>query len=324
MTMNLKKVFCCVSFLLILSISYGQYDPKFTQIMYSGLVHNPAFAGYLQGFNGRIFYRNQFTGLHSPSGTLKSPYTASLYVDDYINKINSGVGIQVDFETFGPSYTNSLVLNYSYSIKLNRRGDFLNLGLSAGFFQYGMLGRSFSDDDIIFAQSVGIKVLDQNVWRPNFRVGALYHSHFHFVALSLTDLFNDLSSTSRIPVMHLSGGYLFDISSKFKIRTMVHYREDFNKNPSLIDLNAMTIFINRIWVGGIYRMGFSRKASVAVFNSVASGVMFRVDITSNINLGYAYEIPLNNLGYNTHYGSHEVTLGINFIKPSKFTNPRYF
>ncbi len=315
-----------ISILLLLSQGvYSQYDPKFTQVMYSGLAHNPAFSGYLGGFNGRLFYRNQFTGLHSTSGVnINNPQVASMYIDDFIGSINSGVGVQFDFETFGPMYNNSLIANYAYSIKLHNRGDILNLGVSVGFFQYGIYNGIFSSDDIAFAQALGINLIDKNVWRPNFRFGALYHYHFYFASIAITDLFNDPTTTSRVPVMHISGGYLFDFNPTIKLRTMIHYREDFNKNPSMIDINAMGIFIDRIWFGALYRMSLSTKSYRPNFQSLAAGVLARVDITPNINIGYAYEIPLNSLNYGVHYGSHEITLGVNFIKPSKFVSPRYF
>ena len=106
-------------------------------------------------------------------------------------------------------------------------------------------------------------------------------------------------------------GYVFDVNRivKFKPSILAKYVKN---APVSIDLGATFLFYDRLWLGGIYRVGDS------------FGGLFQLQITDQIKIGYSYDLPINQLGaYNN--GTHEVMVSFDFnLRPDRVRSPRYF
>jgi type IX secretion system PorP/SprF family membrane protein len=106
-------------------------------------------------------------------------------------------------------------------------------------------------------------------------------------------------------------GYVFDVNRivKFKPSILARYVKN---APVSFDLNGTFLFYDRLWLGAMYRAGDS------------FGGLFQVQATTQIKIGYSYDLPISRLGaYNN--GTHEIMVSYDFnLRPGKVRSPRYF
>ncbi|MNY17664.1 hypothetical protein D3C86_1509920 [compost metagenome] len=104
-------------------------------------------------------------------------------------------------------------------------------------------------------------------------------------------------------------------------------KEDF-RGPTSLDLNVMTIFNDKLWLGGSFRTGFGlwkkgiNDLDLGKQNSI-SGIV-QVFVSDRFRIGYSYDYVTSKLGSNQN-GSHELTMGFTFGRvPRSFICPRVF
>jgi type IX secretion system PorP/SprF family membrane protein len=243
-----------------------------------------------------------------------------------------GLGFQVTSDKLGAQATNSATVNYAYRLQLDPEDDQrLSFGVAAGLAQYSLRGDLLHTID---GNDLALPTGNVNSFVPDFRAGVFYNSNFVYLGLSVLDIFsgandaNVSSSTLNIARnrhMYLMGGGLINVSPDLRIRPSILIKEDF-RGPTSIDLNAMAIFNDRIWIGASYRTGlglWKKPVSNLGKNNSVSGIV-QFFITERFRLGYSYDYVTSDLGSNQN-GSHELTLGLAFGKvPRSLICPRVF
>jgi len=112
---------------------------------------------------------------------------------------------------------------------------------------------------------------------------------------------------------YLTGGYVFEVSDKFKVKPSAIIKEVIGV-PLSFDVSMNVLYNNRFELGISYRYDESISGLVAV------------NVTPNLRLGYAYDYNHNDLK-NYNDGSHEFILLYKFDLLSlskKYSSPRFY
>lgn len=296
--------FCFVAFM-----SNAQQTEQSSLYMYNALYYNPAYAGSRNTLNATFLAREQWIGYD------KAPSSQFVSVHTPVLNQKLGVGMHVNNDRLGARQKTAAYLDLAGSIRLNKRNDRLNIGMSAGVDSY-----TFGFNDL-YAVDPNDPVAISNYSELLFNVGAgiYYYGDKHYMGLSVPMVLNqeaDFSGVqSNITRRHfiLTGGYVFGLNSvvDFKPSTIVKFVPG---APLSFDLNASFLLYDKVWIGGMYR-----------FNE-GPGINASVVIKDQFTVGYAYDYPINEL--RTHQqGSHEIVLQFDFSKYKKHGrtySPRYF
>jgi hypothetical protein len=82
--------------------------------------------------------------------------------------------------------------------------------------------------------------------------------------------------------------------------------------PLSFDLNGTFVFFDRLWLGGMWRLGDS------------FGGLFQLQLSNQVKLGYSYDLPYSRLGA-FNKGTHEIMVCFDFnLGRKKIRSPRYF
>ena len=327
----MKIAFKSLALLLCWSIMYhvrGQQNIQFTQYVFNSMSVNPAYAGYKEELFAQLGLRSQWVDLEG------APQTGLLSLDGLLDLYGArrhGVGIQVMADQLGPQTATSAYLNYAYRLRLDREDtQRLSFGVGAGVTQYSLDGTKIVVlDDGDGALPPG-KISN---FVPDIRFGIYYHNAKWYAGVSIMDLLSgsnsdnlfrwDQTTVDRIRRrrhLYIIGGMLVDLSESVKLRPSVLYKDDLMGPPSL-DINAMAIFSDRLWLGGGIRTGVSafrrdyqRFTGDRLSGMNAISFVMQVFATERLRIGYSYDYMLSRLN-GLQNGSHEVTLGVTLGRP---------
>ncbi len=244
-----------------------------------------------QGFEGNP--RGNMFGIHTPTKNGKVALGASFENKSYPGYSNTGF------------YT-----HYAYRMWLG--GVRLSLGLRAGLYNYS-LDYSLLDlqdpTDPTFVSDKG--------WAPNFGTGAYLYSDNFFLGISVPYLLNLPDGTETIkfdPAAYrylLTAGYLFDISSGFKLKATT--MAELSRNGVDIQGGLNYILMNdKLWLGTLYRTTSKTLTSI-----------LEIQITSPVRIGIAYDYSFTNLSKVSN-GSFEFLLRYELNFESNVTSPVFF
>ncbi|WP_353196072.1 type IX secretion system membrane protein PorP/SprF [Parapedobacter defluvii] len=312
----------------MISPVHAQQNIQFTQYVFNSMSVNPAYAGYKEELFAQLGLRSQWVDLEG------APQTGVLSVDglfDLYGARRHGGGLQIMADQLGPQTATSAYLNYAFRLRLDREDtQRLSFGVGAGVTQYSLDGRKITvlDDGDYMLPSGKI-----SSFVPDIRFGIYYHNAAWYVGASLLDLLSggggdnlfrwDHTTTDRIRRrrhLYIIGGVLVGLSESVKLRPSLLYKDDFSGPPSL-DLNAMAILGERLWLGGGIRTGVSafrrdyRRFTgerLSGMNSVS--FVMQVFATERLRIGYSYDYMLSRL-QGLQHGSHELTLGVTLGRP---------
>ena len=327
----MKIAFKSLALLLCWSIMYhvrGQQNIQFTQYVFNSMSVNPAYAGYKEELFAQLGLRSQWVDLEG------APQTGLLSLDGLLDLYGArrhGGGIQVMADQLGPQTATSAYLNYAYRLRLDREDtQRLSFGVGAGVTQYSLDGTKIVVlDDGDGALPPG-KISN---FVPDIRFGIYYHNAKWYAGVSIMDLLSgsnsdnlfrwDQTTVDRIRRrrhLYIIGGMLVDLSESVKLRPSVLYKDDLMGPPSL-DINAMAIFSDRLWLGGGIRTGVSafrrdyqRFTGDRLSGMNAISFVMQVFATERLRIGYSYDYMLSRLN-GLQNGSHEVTLGVTLGRP---------
>ncbi|MCL4637928.1 MULTISPECIES: PorP/SprF family type IX secretion system membrane protein [Olivibacter] len=331
---NIKRLVIVLTLALGLGEVKAQQNIQFTQYIFNSLSVNPAYAGYKEEWFAQMALRSQWTGIDG------APKTGQASIDGVLgmNK-NTGVGLQVTADKLGAQSATSVYANYAYRLRLDAEDtQRLSFGIGAGITQYGLDGNelrtTYPGDPTIPPGKISNTI-------PDIRFGVYYYNPRWYLGVSMMDLLSgdqsnnifrwDANATSNLKRkrhMYLIGGALFDLSEDMKLRPSVMVMEDF-KGPTNVDLNAMFIFGERVWLGAGYRMGLKMGKSYAngqqnlrSSNAITGVAQFYV--TERLRIGYSYDHILSRLS-SVQNGTHEVTIGLTFPQSGyRLISPRFF
>lgn len=290
-----------------ISTTQAQQLPQFTQYMYNTVSINPAYAGSRDGLSLTALHRSQWAGIEG------APRTQTLSIHSPLSNEKVGLGISVINDRTGYENYTYLYGDFSYTINVNEDVT-LAFGLKGGFSYYGLDDNLFTEpsvlEDPFFAEQF-------NRWTPNFGAGIYLSAQSWYLGLSAPKIINndnnEFSQYVALEQVHyyLTGGYVFDLSDTWKLRPTALAKVT-NGAPLSFDISATTIYDEKVYLGGTYRI------------DDAIGAFVDFQIFEPLRVGYAYEYPISDLRpYTT--GSHEILLIYELrAKNTKFKSPRFF
>lgn len=299
-------------FLLVISlttVTKGQEASVFSNYYLSPFIVNPAFTGLSYYPQAVLSARKQWAGIPDSPGTilLSGNYRIGTYdfydPKGFVNKGNLklqdrlGLGAAIYRDSNGPGENTGGVISYAYHTEINAK-DELSFGMSVigtyYSFNSSMLKPDQPDDPYLFTGN-------DNTFRLNFNIGALYHSSTYFVGISAAKILPDRYSVndpvSMDPSFFLMGGYKHKINSLFSIEPSLTVKK-LGSDGISVDIFSK-LYVKRInWIA----LSYSTTGKV--------NFMFAVHLVKMVYAGYAYEYSLSNISRYT-YGTHEIYLGIN-------------
>lgn len=288
-------------------VSYAQQDAQYTQYMYNTVNVNPAYAGSRGALSFFALHRTQWVGLDG------APISNTISVNTPFNNSKLGLGVSIVNDEIGPSTSNSIAADISYTIMLSESLK-LSFGIkgTANIFSIDINKLNPSDQTDPEFQNF------ENDFSPNIGAGIYLHSDKAYVGFSVptvieTDAYNDndVAIYKEKINYYLMGGYVFDLSPsiKFKPAFMTKMVEG---SPLQLDISANFMFIDKVTAGLAYRW------------SAAMSAMVGFQVSDSFYVGYAYDFETTELN-NYNSGSHEIFLRYEiFKKNSKMLTPRFF
>ena len=141
----MRKIFLATCLLvLVLQVKVTAQDIQFSQFYAAPLYLNPAFAGSTEYTRVGLNYRNQWPAINA------NFTTTSLYVDHYLEDINSGIGAILTYDKSGIGGLRSfnIGLQYAYELRLSERFTF-RPGMQIAYYN-----RSVDFNDLIFGDQI--------------------------------------------------------------------------------------------------------------------------------------------------------------------------
>ncbi|AWW29970.1 hypothetical protein DN752_07440 [Echinicola strongylocentroti] len=314
-------VFCV--FAMGIMEGHAQQLPQFSQYIFNGLSINPGYAGYKEEGYIQSTYRSQWANFPG------APKTMSLSADFSANEGTMGFGVSFLHDELGPSKTIGAMLTYAYRIQVGYDG-FLGLGISAGVSDYqidfNMLEAVHEDDELIREGVV-------NVLDPNLNLGLFYHTSNFYAGISAYNVINNkvfekqgIGRGYQAFHFYLTAGGLVPLSDNLSFKPSFLVKE-VKGAPTNIDLNALFLFYDRLWLGGSYRTNtkaWKSNLQENLSNRNAVALIVEIFAVENFRVGYAYDVNMNVL-QNKRHNSHEISLGY-YLSPKKvkMRNQRWF
>jgi type IX secretion system PorP/SprF family membrane protein len=308
---------------MVSGVTFGQQLPQFSQYIFNGLHINPAYAGYKGEPYIQSTYRSQWVNFPG------APETFTVTADLSANEGTMGFGVSLMSDNLGPARTTGGMLSYAYRIQVGAE-SFLGLGVSAGFSQYSIDGSMLDPNDRPDSEIPEGRI---NLITPNLNTGLFFHNKKFYAGFSVYNMIgkNALEKEDVALAYHdfhyyLTAGYLVDLSDNVKFKPSFLIRE-VKGAPTNYDINAMFLFMERLWVGGSYRSNMkiwndNLQEGLSKRNAVAA--IIEIFPTDRLRLGYAYDHNLNVLNAYRN-NSHELSVGF-YMTPRKAVtkNQRWF
>lgn len=313
---HISKIICAL--LLLPLVSSAQNYPHYTMFMYDKLIYNPAYAGSRDVTSIDAIGRDQWTGING------APRTINVSVDGPIGSYmkpfrHVALGVSINNEQTGVVTNTNIMAYYAYRIKL--RSSILSFGLQAGTSMYSANYSQlnpFQQGDVQLTHDI------KNSMLPNFGAGVFWYGENFYAGFSVPTILQnyydkdfkniDNVASREIRSYFLDGGYIFTLNDNFKLEPQVMARYAGNSDyqlPFNCDLNLSLIMYDRVMLGVTYRTDQSVEGIV------------HVQVTKNLNIGYAYDYTASALNGYTG-GTHEVVLGFNFVRDNnRYSNPRF-
>jgi len=302
--------FLVILFVLIGFKSQAQTDPMFTQYMHNPVSINPAYAGSRGTLNFVAMNRLQWIGIEG------APRTLALSVNSPFLNYNVGVGLTVLRDEIGPTKQTGIYADYAYHLKLNDEVK-LSFGVKGGvnLYDVNLLNlRGAQNDNVVAYDGISRLTL------PNFGIGTYLYADNYYVGFSIPKIlqnklttYNTTTSANNREVRNIfiAGGMVFNLSESFRLKPSSTIRITNGASIST-ELTAAFQFKNRLWFGGMYRIGD------------AIGALLKLDVTNQLSIGYSYDLTQSQLRPYT-LGTHEIFISYDMALRSKnILSPRYF
>ena len=326
LTLNFFLIILVAPFLL------QAQDAQFSQFYSSPVLISPSFAGITGGGRMSLNYRDQWSGLVDEG---KAYVTYAMAVDNYFEKMNSGVGFYILQDKAGAGEYGELKFNlmYSYDFKIDRNWH-VRPGLA---FSYSQLGVNF--DDLTFGDQVTLNGIKPNtVEQPVFpdrryldaATSVLIYSSKYWGGLTVDHLFlpeYSLSgSDSRLPLTYSLYGGMKARATKSKRQrpgdpnvtfTFLYKRKG---DANQLDLGAYyekEPFVIGTWLRGIPL--YNQETGWSGFDDIVVLLGYKI---KEFTVGYSYDFSVSEL-LNLSGGSHELAVNIKFNQPKfKYTGKK--
>ncbi len=298
----MKKISTLLIFMYVALNAMAQQVPLYTQYMMNEYILNPAAGGKNDFFEAKSNNRYQWKGITD------APRTYILSVNGPLHSRKVGLGGYLFTDITGPTRRTGIYASYAYHLKINDKVK-LGMGLSAGLLQFTVDGSKINlrdDADVALNNSL------QSVLLPDFGFGLyLYSKQFSlgFSAPQLVqnklDLYQSTSNIASKLEDHyfINGSYRIRPSEDFEIEPSILIKV-LKPVPTQIDAGLKIMYKEMLWLGGAYR------------TKDAYSLLVGLCIQKHITFAYSHDFTFSNLkNYST--GTHEIVVGLKFIKPPK-------
>lgn len=304
---QITQIFTILAFGCIISVTYAQQDPHFTQYFDNTLFVNPAYAGSNDVLNFTAIHREQWVGFDG------RPRSTSLSLHSPLTYESVGVGLTFVNDQAGPLKQNMIYGDFSYSLKFKNPKNKLSFGVKAG-----MNIVSSGTTNLATTELNDPKLLANisNHINPNVGAGIYYHTPKFFIGASspkiLESSYDGISSTNieRRHIFGILGGVL-KLNQTWKLRPTAQIKFT-NNAPISIDVSAAAIYQDKFWIGAMYRL------------DAAFGAFIQYQITDQLKAGFATDFGTQTIrNYNS--GTFELMIAYDFLfKKEGVRSPRYF
>jgi type IX secretion system PorP/SprF family membrane protein len=292
---------------LLATSSLAQQKVQFTQYMFNGLVINPAYAGADEKLSVTVVNRNQWVGIEG------APTTQTLTAHTLFKSKQFGLGMTLVNDQIGIHRNLNASISYAYHIHVGDQ-SWLSMGLQAGMknfrSDYASLAMSGGNDPALFNMVTQRTFFD-------LATGIYYRSPRLHVGLSAPELIRQQFQANDTLSVRLNNINLF-LFAKYRFTL----NENFDFEPSILikylkgvplsfDINANMVYRRALTVGLSYR----KNESV--------DFLFKAQLTAQLQMGYAYDYPVQTTTSLTSSGSHELMVQylFSFVK-KHVTSPR--
>ncbi|MCX2473200.1 type IX secretion system membrane protein PorP/SprF [Pedobacter sp. MC2016-05] len=306
----MKKYIILVILSIFSTMSWAQQDAMYTQYMFNTLAINPAYAGSRNVISATALYRNQWTGIDG------APRTGTLTVDAPIMNKRLGIGFQVFSDKLGVTQTTGGSAALAYRIRLEKGSLAFGIQTSMSHFNARYSSISLGGNQSFDPAFVN----DASKVLFNVGTGVYYNSDKFYLGLSAQDLLTnklnnsgngDALQASQVPHLFLTAGYVFPLSSDFKLKPSFLIK-GVKGAPIEADLNAS------LWIKDVLAIGAGYRSSADI------AALLEVQATPQLRFGYSYDRSTTQLR-NFNSGSHEIMLRYEFgFERNKIISPRFF
>ncbi|PXX98937.1 hypothetical protein DF185_16325 [Marinifilum breve] len=297
-----RWVFCFFGLILMVHSLNAQNQLGIAQYMYHHPILNPAAMTSYQDVNAFLLVRQQWVGMKgAPKVNVLNVTLPHGQNAMGVTALQESIGVHKKFRSY---------ISYAYRLKLDRKHQYLNFGLSAGATIFGSSYNNVETrekNDPQFMYNLGGKV------RPDFQLGMYYFTKKLYVGISMPSLLQNevkfsngktaVSTDFDLNYLHvyLQAGYQYKINREWiwNISSLVKYVRSV---PIEWDINTQFVYKNSI--GG----GFSFRTEKEYL------VFANYQINTQLKMAYAYQHTL--LG-GQRFSSHEIGLAYSFIPQRK-------
>jgi len=285
--------------------SFAQQFPLTSQYLINPYALTPTLAGstgYPEAFMG---YRTDLVGVSGSPRTFRGSGFGSIYQD----KMWIGGEIYMDKTDILSLF--KAQLSYTYKLQLENE-QFLSFGVWASFYQNSVNIDNTIGIDPNDPLINGASKLNSTAFNTGFGINYNWKDlnvGFSFPTLFTTKEEYTLNQGYYLRLqreMLVYGSYMFHLHQDWKLQAYVVYRKMRNE-PMSVDISLMAIYLNRFWLGTLYR------------NSNAIAINVGGHIYNGFTLNYSYDIGIGGIHSHTG-GAHEISLGYRF----KFSGNDYF
>ncbi len=299
--------------------AYSQVESQLSKYMFSGIILNPAQAGYQSAINANVFARFQWMNFEG------APNTYTFAVDGLLPNEKMGIGLHGNYEQIGLQNSFSLHASYAYQLILNELDDRLNFGISAGITQLSSKSINMQLTDIngnlIYDPTDDVILSNQPAWVPDFGVGLYYDKENFAGGLSVINMGGFFSDYKTPTGQLFLSGYI-PINSISTLKPALLVKKTFDKLPVISDLHLSALFFDRFSIGMSYRFGIPIEKGLKSQHGLA--FMAQVYVIEKLRIGYAYDFIMGRTAL-VRNGSHEVSIGYTFNRFLKRQrSPRLF
>ncbi len=285
-------------------MALAQQQANFTQYMFNQLPLNPAYTGIHEGLSASMLWREQWIGFEGAPST----QTISIHSPIAFRSISLGGVIMRD--KIGVSNQTTARFMYAYRIRIaNTKVSF---GLEASLNHY----RTTYNQDAIFDPALA--AVDQNMMKPNFGTGILWHGNKFYLGVGLPNAFKQKFYDSPefngelLRHYYITGGYVFAIYDNLLVKPNFMVK-GVKGAPMQADFNINVLLQRVLWLGLSYRS----------FESIDAVIQFQIN--PKFQVGYAFDFWTTTDLNRAIKGSHEIMINYVFELPrTKIITPRYF
>lgn len=279
---------------LIPLASFAQQESYYSLYRYNMQLVNPAYAGAEADNMVSFVNRTQWAILDDSPRTMAFAYSTK-------RKNNLGLGLSIVTDKIFVEKQTFAYVDFSYRLDMDDTKIFLGLKAGGNFYRSSSLELEDYNTSIDPAQK------EFSRFNPNIGAGVFVQNDKYWIAFSIPRLINvrrdddiTIGAKDRIH-SYLGGGWNYALGENFVLKPALMLRK-VKALPLSADISTFISYQNKVDFGLAYR------------TSAAFSFMTLVNVTTGIDVGYAYETPTNQELSGQGVKTHEIFFRIKITK----------